>query len=520
MIDLSRGAVYKPEFLKKIIRYASQNGISSISLYTEFFEIEEYPETLQLVKKEGQLKRKEIEDLVYYGLQNNVELFPSVETLAHLEKLLETGAFEHIRLGTSETTINPLSFNTYEFLKTYIARSIEPYRKAYEKFSTLHPAARKMFRKINVGCDETVDIENKETYVNHVLKVKQICDEHGLTCIMWADMIPKLNLKQTKKLKGIEFIYWEYDVHTRSHIDKVLRVYDSLGITINTVAASTLSHCQFIPFGKHARKVAQTLFAITKEKKIPSFWITVWGDDSTEAPFILSLPTISETTGNNDTSAYFGEERSYFLLLEKLNYFDPRVANAIAHPHNPNPLKVLVYEDPRFIPFTSRVNYGYGNYFAKLTCEIKELLPKIHEENLYAFNYAFALSEYLEIKADFGKKLRTIYTLSKEKGVVETVPLISEIDTILFKLQALKSAHQTAWNAERKSGGFKRIADRYASLQKAFVYLKEDLEKYITKGIFIDYLEKQPPKVQTNFPMSYWKFYKDITALPQQNYSS
>jgi hypothetical protein len=509
-VDLSRGAVYTPNEMFRLVDFAAAANITSLALYTEFFQMKQYPATYDLVEKTGQLTPAEISDIVLYGLENGIEIFPSVETLAHQEKLLATGEFEQYRLKNSRRTLDPRANGIEDFVEDYIVNAIRPYQAAFAEYNRRHPDKPRYFNRLNVGCDETFKVSD-QLFTNHLQMVKTICDKHELQCFAWADMLPNLTADQQAQLQGIHFVDWEYNETNPQKLSARLKCYQEKGINLTAVTTSTGSYDQLYPLSSHARRASNALLESAQQEKIPDLWISIWNDGNGESALLPSLHTVLVTTmkaqgkTEQDADILFEQlthiSRSQLNLLEKLHGFIPDVLKQETFIRMANPLKIIIFEDPRYIPFSQYDPEFHNQYFTELAQEIGGL-ESVHIDTIPLFQYAYRLADFLSIKADFGKLAREAYIQSKQlHDPTHMIDVAFQARTMQEKLQKLGTAHKTLWLQEKKPQGLKKIMRQYDRLSNYIGSLYRDIYLYVHEGLEIQYFERDPEKVETSYPL-------------------
>ena len=106
-----------------------------------------------------------------------------------------------------------------------------------------------------------------------------------------------------------------------------------------------------------------------------------------------------------------------------------------------------------------------------------------------AFEVMRRLSSVLEMKADFGVRLKEAYDA---KDTATLALLYKECDKIMARIAALRLAHRSAWMKYYKSFGWEVFDIRYGGLMQRFDTTKMLLGQYI-RGIItkIDELEEE-----------------------------
>ena len=228
MIDCSRNAVMRPEQVKKYMGILSKMGYNMVELYTEdTFEVTDEP---YFGYMRGRYTQKELKELDTYAQSVGIELMPCVQTLAHLESIFRWQEYVGIR------DLNDILLVGEE--RTY--RLIDNiFRTLAECFTS---------RRVNIGMDEAHmlglgkyfekhGLRNRfDIIYEHLLKVLEIADKYGFTCLIWSDMFFRIANRGeyytekeieipdeiiAKVPKNLELIYWDY-----YHTDKA--TYDNM----------------------------------------------------------------------------------------------------------------------------------------------------------------------------------------------------------------------------------------------------------------------------------------------------
>ncbi|MDO4741652.1 MAG: family 20 glycosylhydrolase, partial [Eubacteriales bacterium] len=85
--DVSRGAVMKPQAVRRYIDQLACLGMNLLMLYTEdTYEVPEYPYFGHL---RGRYSRSDLREIDAYAASMGVELVPCIQTLGHLLQFLQ-----------------------------------------------------------------------------------------------------------------------------------------------------------------------------------------------------------------------------------------------------------------------------------------------------------------------------------------------------------------------------------------------------------------------------------------------
>jgi hexosaminidase len=215
--DISRGQISTLADFKKIIRQLAAYKINFYLPYIEdMFSFDKYPE---IGLGRGALSKDEVRELVAYAKQYHIEIVPIFQCLGHQERLLAIPRLNHL----AENPDKPWCFasvveEVYPFLTDLIRELVEVFPAPY----------------FCIGCDETYDLgsgKSKELatqigkdglFAQHVVKVKQIVEQHGKQVWMYADMpfspeYPNLLDKLPKDIVMINWIYLTATDYRRAH---------------------------------------------------------------------------------------------------------------------------------------------------------------------------------------------------------------------------------------------------------------------------------------------------------------
>lgn len=184
MLDCSRNAVMRPEAVCRFLDTIVPLGYNTLMLYTEdTYEIDGQP---YFGHGRGRYSREELKRIDAYAASKGVELIPCIQTLAHLNALMQWPVYCAIR-------------DTDDIL---LAEDERVYALIDSMFATLAECFTS--RTVNVGMDEAHNLglgryleqhgyENRtEILLRHVQRVAGIAEKYGFTMCMWGDMFFRL----------------------------------------------------------------------------------------------------------------------------------------------------------------------------------------------------------------------------------------------------------------------------------------------------------------------------------------
>ncbi|MBL8993626.1 MAG: beta-N-acetylhexosaminidase, partial [Spirochaetia bacterium] len=123
MLDVSRNAAPKPEVLKEWLARFALMGLNGLTLYTETnYEI---PGENFWGYHEGRYTIKDLKELSEHAAKLGIEMFPCIQTLAHLKRALHWDVYGKIK--DTETVLMVGKEETYKLIEKMIQAAGKPY---------------------------------------------------------------------------------------------------------------------------------------------------------------------------------------------------------------------------------------------------------------------------------------------------------------------------------------------------------------------------------------------------------
>lgn len=346
MLDVSRGKAYTVSQIKKIMYYTKQFGYTYINLYIEdLIYLEEYP---QFGYMRGRYSDDEIIELVKYGREIELDIYPAIQTLGHFEHFLKWNDSDV--LADTKKVINVTKQETMDFLNALI-----------QKCAKLFGGS-----KINIGMDEAFDLgmgsvfretgtlDQKQLYLEHLTNLVRICKDSGYQTIkIWSDMLFSVYANKGEEelysdIEGLEFqeidqslelVFWNYWSREKEQYVETIQAHKKF---TNNVSVALGVHTWGEPtyLSKQLVITEQALLAC-EEEEITDILFTMWGDDGS----LYNLDTA--IYGMYLTSCLFlGAEpvKKQFELITNINYNSASSFSKISD-IGLNPLMVL-WNDP------------------------------------------------------------------------------------------------------------------------------------------------------------------------------
>lgn len=464
MVDCSRGAVPKPETLRRLMVLLSRMGYTVLQLYMEdTYELPGYP---YFGYRRGGYTEADLRALDAFAGELGMELIPAVQTLAHLGQTLKWPAMEHlcdvgdILLADDEATAALIDRMFLTLSRTFTSR------------------------RINIGMDEAHLVglgkyldrhgyqDRMQLMLRHCRMVAGLAEKHGLKPMMWSDMFfrlasggdyyaPNCSINPDAAAEippEMTLVYWDYYSEDRRQLDRMLEKHGEMTSKL-IFAGGAWKWMGFGPNNRFSFHVGRLAHESCKAHGVKEVLVTCWGDNGAECPLFAVLPALqfwsemcfagSEEALASRFSLVCGGALEDFLLLDE-SAFTPD--NPSPGRCSVNPPKYLLYQDPLCGLFDLHVHPDtYAAHFAACARKLDRALGACPEPWRYLFETQKALCDVLALKCRAGRDLRAAY----EAGDRET--LIRYRDEVLPRLLTLLetfiAAFHRQWLHENRAAG-------------------------------------------------------------------
>ncbi len=452
MLDVSRGKVLTIETLKKTCYNLKEFGYDYITLYIEdLLTLEEYPQFGYL---RGKYSDDEVKELVAYCREIELNIFPSIQVLGHMEHFLRWQSSEP--LMDTEQVLRVGSKDTYEFLEVLL-------NKCAQLFGTDY---------INIGMDEAFDLGHgtllrsgnkkspQELYLEHLDEVMKICDKIGFKKIKaWSDMLLSVysntdgnNLYSTdfkteiqKVDERIELIFWNYWSVVKSHYTDVI---DAHYLFSDNISIALGVHTWRLPF-YNIKQLDVTKIALDAASEYPinDILFTMWGDDGSlynlNTAFFGMYKTICLVKG-------IPESKEEFKRITGLEYETMEKISSYAD-ITPSLLQII-WNDPITNIYLKTLQEDQLNHIRTKALDLFEIDDT--DANVY--------NTYLKcVVGDI--------TLFQSEEID-----ISIVDAMIVNYESLLSQLEKIWLSEAKLNGLEEIQTRLSSKIYRLRWIKEN----------------------------------------------
>lgn len=297
-LDIARGGVPTVETFKKILRWLFLLKYNYFAIYFEdLFPWEKHP---SIGVHRGRLSREEYSEVVNYGKQLGIEVFPSLELAGHMEHILSLPEYwsfsEWHRPG--EGCLDVSNEKAREF-------AYELLREAVEASPSKH---------IHIGGDETWAMgrgrsldktgvfEGPMLYEAHHRNMVNIVKEKGKTPILWGDMLTGMYLREEERAKwsgvvkspiwqDVVIANWDYSPGDEKYFRGKINMFGEK--KMQQIVCPGLSNWnRYYPNFKTALENMKGFLLAARAEGLPGFLLTAWGDDGEECLFSFLEPLI------------------------------------------------------------------------------------------------------------------------------------------------------------------------------------------------------------------------------------
>lgn len=510
MIDCSRNAVMKVETVKRFVDIIKKMGYNTLMIYTEdTYEIDGEP---YFGHFRGRYTKDELKEIDRYCTDNEIELIPCIQTLAHVSEMLRW-----------KTVYGDI----HDCRDVMIAEHEKTYKLVEAMISTCAECFTS--KKIHIGMDEAVGLgtgnykklygekDGYEIMRSHLDRVCSITDKYGLEPMIWADMLLKFAInvedqfkfddasaisKKAKINDNISLIYWDYYSEDYDHYAKSIQAYKLFERKLY-FAGGVWTWRGIAPDNTYAITITEQSMKACHDNGVEDVFFCLWGDDGAECSKFAVLPALmyaaEASRGNFDLESIkkkFNEVTGYdfdtMMLFDKLD----RPGGL----HFENPSKYLLYNDPFLGSRDYRCSDSDSGYFKNLAIEIENSTCK--KDLKYLFDYYGKLADVLSYKCDLGKRLRKAYQ-SGDKA--ELTNIYDDLLTLTPKLEELYLLNRELWYYENKPHGFEVQDIKLGGVQRRIKNCTDRIKDYLDGKIDVIPELTEPELTEPNDVEFFWR---------------
>jgi hypothetical protein len=497
MIDCSRGAVLTVETAKLFLRRLALMGYQVFMLYME--DVYEIPDQPFFGYLRGRYSIAELKEIDNYAFSLGIEVIPCIQTLGHLEQILQWEAYADIR--DTQFTLMVGEEKTYQLIEQIFETTCACFhsKRIHIGFDEVRMLGTGAY-KGRFGERECLDLMGE-----HLERVYSICRKHGVQPMMWSDCLFRrgkdkskdyfdLNAKPPEELlrkipDDIQMVHWDYwhqDEQCYADYIDLHRKYGKEPI----FAPGAITSCRFWCALEHCLRTIVPSVNACRKKNVRELLLTSWGDDGAEADCHSTLPAaylMAELAYgytaddmerlNNGFNAICGVPFEAYLLASRIDIL-PSMASSPYQ--NANCAKWLLWDDPLLgICEPYHKDEKLTGYYANLSTQLASLISDTIGGSRLRFPQQIAT--VLTLKADLRKNLVNSYKQRNLSALSEI--LFEELNPLIEEVDNLWRIHREIWFETYKPFGWEKIERRYGGLLLRLKTLRERLEALISGTI-------------------------------------
>ncbi len=484
MLDCSRNAVPKVEYLKEVLTRLALMGLNHFCLYTEdTYEVADEP---LIGYGRGKYTKLEIRELVEFCEGIGITMFPCIQVLGHLEQVLKYGKYYKYR--DTERVLNACDEKTYGFIEKIISEAISPY-----KTDMIHLGMDECWG-IGRGnaFKENTPIKPLEIYARHVARVAEICKKKGLRPIMWGDFVigmsgeKEMDDHETRILpKYMIMNYWNYNHQEKQKYLDEIKKYKKLDYD-PIVSPGLQNWGRYWVNQDMVEKTVKPCMEAVHELGIKRVLMTMWGDDGNENLFEGNYLSLSYFLSRcvkispddefwklkamkicSVPVAKFAKFRDLDVLHRmpglKKEYFKPTS-------------KMLFYDDPLYgIVNRMFLNDKISDVYMKISKFYKNA-EKTADRYSDLFRLASLYSSIISLKFRICMESRNAYASRKKLKLKSQLKELSRLED---KIEKFHKLYRKLWLRERKPFGLEVMDQRFGGMIARVRVMRETLKKYL-----------------------------------------
>ncbi len=490
MLDCSRNGVVRPETLKTLLRRCALMGLNQCMLYTE--DTYEVPEEPLFGYLRGRYTWDELKDLDGYADALGIEMIPCIQTLGHLEQVLQWPPYAAYRDTAGVILAN--DEKTYALLEKMIAAALAPFRT----------------RRIHVGMDEAHGIGTGrfrelfgeqapfEIIARHLKRVRGLCRKLGARPMIWSDMYFRLGSKTgayydlaskiPKKIadaipEDVDLVYWDYYHTDPAFYEAFIERHRALGSEpIMAGGVWTWNHFWAnLPF---ALTVTEACMRACKRQRLRQVFTTLWGDDGMECDLFSALPALqcfaehgyAERVDEDLLRANFrgicGSEFDTWVRASDLDRIpeigDPKESHG-------NPSKWLLWQDPLLSLGDPLIKnpVALAAHYGRLADTLARAARRPTDRRL---QFPALLARVLSMKCTLRRELAVAYRADNRTRLRQ---LTHEVLALRQAAAKLRDEHSALWLNLYKPFGLEVLEGRYGGLLARLDGLAARLDLYL-----------------------------------------
>lgn len=473
MLDVSRNAVLHLDKVQFYLRRFALMGINSVQLYME--DVYDLVDEPFFGYGRGGYTPDDLRRLDAYASELGIELIPCVQTLGHLEQILQWPAYADIMdvpgvLLIGDERVYALIRKMLETLSGCFQS-----RRIHIGMDEAHGVGLGKYRKLHGEC-RPFDILNQ-----HLAVVTEVCESLGLLPMMWSDMYfrigspindyydPEAKIPQDvpgRIPRNVDLVYWDYYHTEQSFYEEWIDRHRAMGKNPIFASGGWNWGRLWTRFDAGFPRVAAGMRA-AREKSLSEAFVTLWGDDGAECDPFSVLPSIQYFVecayGHTPTEGHLGRRfdgscgasLEPLLLGSKLDAFpddvDPETSANFS--------KWILWHDPVLNFLAPCIPDRMAEHYQQLAIKFSGF--PINEKGVHV-EFAEVLSRVLAGKTRLHQEVRDAYQIKDVKLLAQLKEEV--LVKVIDDLQELWEIHRQIWHSWYRPFGWEVLDRRYGGL--------------------------------------------------------
>ncbi|MBQ3556656.1 MAG: family 20 glycosylhydrolase [Oscillospiraceae bacterium] len=531
-LDCSRNSVINMPTLKRWVDYTAKMGYNAMTLYTEdTYEIEGEP---YFGYARGRYTKAELKEIHAYAKQRGIELFPTINTLAHMKSIFRWKNYAEINDCGDILLVG--DEKTYALIDKMFATCSECFesRVIAVCMDEAELLGRGKYLERN-GYHERIDV-----FKYHMAKVCELAKKHGYEMVIFSGDMPfrlatrndnYSDISATVQVDVTDFVpdvgvlqYWDYYKRDKEEYKALMNIHQQIKADGAWYLGGVWTWHAFNPENYYSTRALRNSMQACREQNVENVAVAIFGDDGGECPRFATMPGIfyasqiakgitDEDEIKKNFEEMFNIPYDAFLLLDLTQRKEE-------DEYCVHPTRYILYNDPFLglmdltLPDSTRADHEELVKLLKPWCS--------HPEWGYLFQTAHDLCAVTAEKCDIGPRIRAAYKAGDKKLLKK---LAKELRRIRKLVEQFHRSFRKQWMIESKSFGFEVTDARVGGVMTRLNTCADILEQYIRGDIDrIEELEMEQLDPRTPLDptygvkkyQTYWnrnsRYYSDIVS--------
>ncbi|MBO3800595.1 MAG: beta-N-acetylhexosaminidase [Candidatus Brockarchaeota archaeon] len=347
-LDIARGGVPTVETFKRILRLLFLLKYNYFAIYFE--DLFPWEKHTNIGTHRGKLSKQEYFEIVNYGRELGIEVFPSLELAGHMEHILSLPEYwvfsewHDTREGCLDVSNEEARKLAYDLLNEAI--DISPSRYIHIGGDETWAMGR------GKSLDKTNCFEGPRFYEEHHRAMVSMVKEKGKTPIMWGDMLTGMYLREEEKAKWAKVVEspiwkdviianWDYSAGNERYFRNKINMFEEKKMQ-QIVCPGFSNWNRYYPNFKTAIENMKGFLTAARDEGLRGFMVTAWGDDGEECLFSFLDPLIFACMEYAEGSGEW-EEKWSIMMGEPIEVLEAR--KAFGQPEVSDMLKHILFAD-------------------------------------------------------------------------------------------------------------------------------------------------------------------------------